>query len=1472
MNKGISKWPSKVLNLLVVLSMVIALCAILAPVASAQEGPELAVDITSPGNNTTMCIGQVFTVVGNITNPGDETAFNVVVSLTMPSNVCAERLTARDITYEFVLAGQEKHPEWEVRCTGGGDIEITVTATGNGISAVTDVITVVQSPEYAVDVDTYSVVGGVLTPDSTFRVAECFYVNATIINATCVAIGNATVPVTGNITLGSGVELHISESGAYGKIASFNDNIDGKLGSKRVADVWWRVCCTAAGTSDITVTGYHGADLLATKTIHVTQTIEDSPDLRVTILEPTDYPFTICESQQFVVKALIENLRGSQIGSSRGDVTATITFPGSVELAYAPGGTGQPDPGTWELNYLPPYGNHTVAWQLHCTGRGQGTITVTANASGYIPAADSFLVTQLSGDASFEVSFTTSKENLCAGGSLCGETFQLTANIQNTGCHSATGVKATLSITDGAGNVTVTETLVRQVADIGPGGSASPVVWNVRCINPGSATFEVTVDGTDAEEGTPIPAVTQGPITVDQLALTVDIIDPSGSSKNVAVGRDFTIKARVKNCWNQERSNVNVSLGLFDGAILKPGSQVSIVHYSRTGVGQDPVYVNAATDLILELLCPCCYAEITWTLTCVDNIDGDLTVTASDDDRGVIDEGSDEVHIIQQCKAHLMAGTETFPGIVLSGTGHSGVVNSSFRTVASHRMAVGSYYTLVVPVTNVGEESANSVYVTVAVTGPATLTGSGTQSLGTIYGGNSAKAVWTVLCTGVGTVEFTVTSITGIHANSGVAIDQTNINIVCPTSVEQVISSMTVDIINPLPNEHFNVCQDFAVKAIIHNTGGDTIEGVTATISWGPDDADLIPEPGPISQPYTKGAGDIPASGWAEVSWVLHCTSPGEMNIVVTAQSTAPAHTAVDNVWVVQIGKPEIQVTILSPDPEPSYEDDGWGTAIATGETFAVTARVNSTGSETAHDVLAGAYAYYGTAIVISDSPIDLGDMDPRDTQLVTFTLQCISAGEYRCNTFNETIYVWAESDPDELSVSDDINVTQYAAAHLVVGEITVLPSTTIAVCDEFTVRTNITNIGEADAWEVSAMLSVFPEGSVRLAEGEAGYTKFIGTVAGWGTEDTQWVEWTLHCKQACESTLTINLAGKDECGWHTVFVQDENHRQAEYEWYNYPGQPINPDFIEPASITVKQLENGLDLAITKTADKTMSPAEAQVKFTIKVTNNGPIAASGIVVSDTWTTGALVTPAVISKSQGTGVPPFSNGFTWNVGSLPVGGTATLVYSAVSNSASKITNTATVSAAEADGFLDNNTATVELNVSSYAIPLNEGWNLISLPLVPSDPTTEEVLQSVDFDDIDIVWGYNAETEDWSYRIPDVAGTLTEMNDGYGYWIDMYATATLTVSGTMLPVPVEGETPPAPPAYDVFVGWNLLGFKSTTAKAENVYLLGIAGKYAKIYGYADGAYFDATGANLQPGSGYWIAVPGAVPGTKVGSIFP
>ena len=87
------------------------------------------------------------------------------------------------------------------------------------------------------------------------------------------------------------------------------------------------------------------------------------------------------------------------------------------------------------------------------------------------------------------------------------------------------------------------------------------------------------------------------------------------------------------------------------------------------------------------------------------------------------------------------------------------------------------------------------------------------------------------------------------------------------------------------------------------------------------------------------------------------------------------------------------------------------------------------------------------------------------------------------------------------------------------------------------------------------------------------------------------------------------------------------------------------------------------------------------------------------------------------------------------------------------------------------------------------------------------------------------------------------------------------ATLTINGQeLIPAVV-------PPSYPVYVGWNLIGFKSTAQRTAGEYLAGIAGKYVVIYGYDDGAWFVVESTDLMdPTRGYWIAV------TADGTIYP
>ncbi len=194
-------------------------------------------------------------------------------------------------------------------------------------------------------------------------------------------------------------------------------------------------------------------------------------------------------------------------------------------------------------------------------------------------------------------------------------------------------------------------------------------------------------------------------------------------------------------------------------------------------------------------------------------------------------------------------------------------------------------------------------------------------------------------------------------------------------------------------------------------------------------------------------------------------------------------------------------------------------------------------------------------------------------------------------------------------------------------------------------------------------------------------------------------------------------------------------------------------------------------------------------------------------------------------------------------------------------------TITVSAEDALGNeLTDESATFIISLS-VDIELVEGWNLISLPLIPEDSSIEVILADI-LDNVNIVYGYEADA--WSTYLPAVPdfATLTDIEDGKGYWIEMTADDTLTVYGSDLPAP-----PQVPPVYNVYEGWNLIGFKSRIDMAHETYLSTIPEDIQPntvIYGWdATSQTYDSViigfndppvNTELTSGEGYWLYLIG------------
>jgi C1A family cysteine protease len=167
-------------------------------------------------------------------------------------------------------------------------------------------------------------------------------------------------------------------------------------------------------------------------------------------------------------------------------------------------------------------------------------------------------------------------------------------------------------------------------------------------------------------------------------------------------------------------------------------------------------------------------------------------------------------------------------------------------------------------------------------------------------------------------------------------------------------------------------------------------------------------------------------------------------------------------------------------------------------------------------------------------------------------------------------------------------------------------------------------------------------------------------------------------------------------------------------------------------------------------------------------------------------------------------------------------------------------------------------------TSYDIDLVEGYNLISLPLIPDSSDITDVLAGIS-GNVTIVWYYDAGT--WLWYVPGSPGsTLPAMEDGLGYWIFMNNADTLNVTGKEAPAPPEPS-----PTYDVVTGWNLIGFKSTVDMAHDTYLASVAGDYLIMWGWEAGEGFfspyplNEHGGNMEAGRGYWLWMN--IPGTIV-----
>ncbi len=165
--------------------------------------------------------------------------------------------------------------------------------------------------------------------------------------------------------------------------------------------------------------------------------------------------------------------------------------------------------------------------------------------------------------------------------------------------------------------------------------------------------------------------------------------------------------------------------------------------------------------------------------------------------------------------------------------------------------------------------------------------------------------------------------------------------------------------------------------------------------------------------------------------------------------------------------------------------------------------------------------------------------------------------------------------------------------------------------------------------------------------------------------------------------------------------------------------------------------------------------------------------------------------------------------------------------------------------------------VTITVYTWWIDLEEGWNLISIPMMPEDTSIDSVLGGIQENIVDngenTIFQYDAaygSSGKWYKAKPTSTwtGTLDDIVPGYGYWIKManddailkgFGDIAPTMGGPLLSV-------------DVVNGWNLIGY----------YGLGTSSIYYALSSLRLGIttrYYDTvftTTSNMKTGVGYWM----------------
>ena len=157
------------------------------------------------------------------------------------------------------------------------------------------------------------------------------------------------------------------------------------------------------------------------------------------------------------------------------------------------------------------------------------------------------------------------------------------------------------------------------------------------------------------------------------------------------------------------------------------------------------------------------------------------------------------------------------------------------------------------------------------------------------------------------------------------------------------------------------------------------------------------------------------------------------------------------------------------------------------------------------------------------------------------------------------------------------------------------------------------------------------------------------------------------------------------------------------------------------------------------------------------------------------------------------------------------------------------------------------------INAIVISLQEGWNLISLPLVQANQDPEVVLASID-GDWDRIKLYDSQSMNPWLSSSIYSPGLSEidlLDHTMGIWIHMINATILVVEGAE----------PVSTNITLYAGWNLVGYPSFSPETVANALWGTGADWVEVCDLAEPCLIKEVESTymMQPGEGYWIHVP-------------